>query len=201
MLNVAQLPQMSHAELQGLAAQLLSQLSDKDAMIHSARQLVAAKDAAIHSAQQLLAAKDQELNWRQARIEQLTHEIALLRRMKFAATSERLAREGGPEQASLWGADLDADLAAIEAELEALRAAPQADVTGSESGSVPEHHSPKSTPKRAALAPHLPRTVIEHEPAATVCGCGTELQRVGEDVAEKLDYTPEIGRASCRGRL
>jgi len=194
MLNAAQLPQMipkmSHAELQVLAAQLLSQLSDKD--------------AAIQSAQQLLAAKDQELNWRQARIEQLNHEIALLRRMKFAATSERLARQGGPEQASLWGADLDADLAAIEAELDALRTAlaPQPDGPATE----PERHSLKSTPKRAALPPHLPRTVIKHEPASSVCGCGADLQRVGEDVAEKLDYTPGIftvqrhvrGKWACR---
>ena len=108
-LSAQAIPQMSHAELQVWAASLLAQLNDQAAVIHSA--------------QQLMAAKDQELNWRQSRIDALTHEIAVLRRLKFAATSERIAREGGPEQASLWGADLDADLAAIEA---AADPAPQA---------------------------------------------------------------------------
>jgi len=204
MLNTAQLPQMSHAQLQTLAAQLLSQLSDKEAAIHSAQQLLVSKDAAIHAAQQLLAAKDQELNWRQVRIEQLTHEIALLRRLKFAATSERLASAGGPEQVGLWGADLDADLAAIEAELEALRTALAPEAQGA--APEPERSSPKATPKRAALPPHLPRTVVTHEPQSSVCGCGAELQRVGEDVAEKLDYTPGVftvlrhvrGKWACR---
>jgi transposase len=195
MLSAAQLspispqaiPQMSHDELQVLAASLLAQLNDQAAVIHSA--------------QQLMAAKDQELNWRQSRIDQLTHEIAVLRRLKFAATSERIAREGGPEQASLWGADLDADLAAIEAELNALREPPSDTPAASAS---PEH--PRSTPKRAALPADLPRTVVTHEPVSTTCGCGAALQRVGEDVAEKLDYTPGVftvqrhvrGKWACR---
>jgi transposase len=186
MMNATQLTQMSHAELQNLASSLITQLQDKDAFIQSA--------------QQLITAKDQELNWRQARIDQLTHEIAVLRRMKFAATSERLAREGTPEQASLWGADLDADLAAIEAELEALRSAPASDVPAAPN--TPQ----RQTPKRAALPPELPRTVIHHEPDSTTCACGNPLQRVGEDVAEKLDYTPGVftvqrhvrGKWACR---
>jgi transposase len=181
------IPQMNHAELQVLAAALLEQLGRKD--------------AEIHSVQQLMVAKDQELNWRQSRIDQLTHEIAVLRRLKFAATSERLARAGGPEQASLWGADLDADLAAIEAELDALRELASDTPTAS---TQPER--PRSTPKRAALPPELPRTVVNHEPVSTTCGCGTELQRVGEEVSEKLDYTPGVftvqrhvrGKWACR---
>jgi len=184
---------MSQAELQALAASLLAQLHERDAQLSE-------RDAAIHSAQQLLAAKDQELNWRQARIDQLTHEIAVLRRLKFGATSERLAREGGPEQASLWGAELDADLAAIEAELEALRSAPA--LPEDAVAAQPERRSPK----RAALPPELPRTVIHHEPATTACGCGAPLQRVGEEVSEKLDYTPSVfsvqrhvrGKWACR---
>ncbi len=191
-LNPNLIPQLSRSELQALAASLLAQLHDRDAQLHD-------RDAAIHSAQQLLAAKDQELTWRQARIEQLTHEIAVLRRLRFGATSERLAREGGPEQASLWSAELDADLAAIEAELEALRSAPAApDAAAVE--------PKRQRPKRAALPPELPRTVIHHEPASTACGCGAPLQRVGEEVSEKLDYTPGVfsvqrhvrGKWACR---
>jgi transposase len=48
--------------------------------------------------------------------------------------------------------------------------------------------------------------VVTHEPATTTCNCGSELQRVGEDVAEKLDYTPGVftvqrhvrGKWACR---
>ena len=37
-----------------------------------------------------------------------------------------------------------------------------------------------------------PRTDIHHEPQSTVCPCGCALARIGEDVAEKLDYTPGV---------
>src|SRR5690606_14391384 len=47
-------------------------------------------------------------------------------------------------------------------------------------------------PKRAALPAHLPRTEIRHEPEVTTCACGCEMKRIGEDVAEKLDYTPGV---------
>src|SRR5256885_10419474 len=30
------------------------------------------------------------------------------------------------------------------------------------------------------------------EPKTTVCGCGCALKRIGEDVAEKLDYIPGV---------
>ena len=36
---------------------------------------------------------------------------------------------------------------------------------------------------------------IAHEPESTVCttlGCGCALKRIGEDVSEKLDYTPGV---------
>src|SRR5574337_1005207 len=36
----------------------------------------------------------------------------------------------------------------------------------------------------------LPRTEIHHEPHSTTCACGCQMQRIGEDVAEKRDYTP-----------
>jgi transposase len=34
--------------------------------------------------------------------------------------------------------------------------------------------------------------VIRHEPENTQCACGCQLQRIGEDVSEKLDYTPGV---------
>jgi len=50
----------------------------------------------------------------------------------------------------------------------------------------------KQQPKRAPLPPHLPRREVRHEPANTTCGCGTAMKRIGEDVAEKLDYQPGV---------
>lgn len=48
---------------------------------------------------------------------------------------------------------------------------------------------------------------ISHEPHSTTCACGCVLQRVGEDVTQKLDYTPGVftvqnhvrGKWACRG--
>jgi hypothetical protein len=40
------------------------------------------------------------------------------------------------------------------------------------------------------LPASLPRTDIHHEPDSTTCQCGCQLKRIGEDVAEKLDYVP-----------
>ena len=126
-----------------------------------------------------IASKDSELKYRQARIEQLTHEMALLKRWKFGRSREQL----GAAQASLLDETLDADIAAIEQELQDLAPAP------------PAQTPPRQQPKRAALPPELPRQEIAHEPESTICtaaGCGCTLKRIGEDVSEKLDYTPGV---------
>ena len=49
-----------------------------------------------------------------------------------------------------------------------------------------------NSPKRQALPAHLPRREIRHEPESTTCACGCTIQRIGEDVAEKLDYQPGV---------
>jgi transposase len=33
-----------------------------------------------------------------------------------------------------------------------------------------------------------------HETENTTCGCGCRMSRIGEDVSEKLDYTPGVFR-------
>ena len=122
-------------------------------------------------------------------IEQFKFEIALLKRHKFAKRSEQIS----PAQSSLLDDLLDTDLEAIEAELKQLLPdAPQAE--------------PRQSPKRAPLPPQFPRTVIRHELENTQCVCGCQLQRIGEDVSEKLDYTPGVftveqhvrGKWACR---
>lgn len=118
--------------------------------------------------------KDQELVWRQNKIDKLTHELALHKRWRFGVKTEHWP----VEQARLFDETVDADLAAMEAELEQLAA--------------PKEGKEKRQPKRKPLPADLPRTEIHHEPESTVCSCGCTLQRIGEDVAEKLDYTPGV---------
>ncbi len=122
-----------------------------------------------------VADKERELLVRQTKIDQLTHEMAVLKRWKFGRRAEQL----DAAQAHLFEETVGADLAAIEAELEALRTPPKAD-------SVP------AKPKRAPLPAQLPRVELRHEPDSTTCACGCQLKRVGEDVSEKLDYTPGL---------
>jgi transposase len=119
------------------------------------------------------------LTFKQATIDKLTHENAILKRLKFAAQSERFSAE----QRSLLEETLDADLQAVNDEIEQL----QSDDTAPPKA--------KQQPKRQPLPANLPRTDIHHEPDSTTCntpGCGCQLKRIGEDVAEKLDYVPGV---------
>jgi hypothetical protein len=113
-----------------------------------------------------------DLRHKQATIDKLTHELAVLRRVRFGVKSEALSAG----QRSLFEESVDEDLAALEERLAQLRA-PAAD-------------RPRGQAKRLPLPPNLPRREICHEPASTVCTCGCALQRIGEDVAERLDYEP-----------
>jgi transposase len=112
--------------------------------------------------------------------EKLTHEMAVLKRLQYASSKS----EGfSAEQKSLLAEAIDEDLEALARELE--REKPAAATT-----TAPETN--KQQPKRQVLPAHLPRREIRHEPETTVCGCGCALKRIGEDVAEKLHYTPGV---------
>lgn len=119
-----------------------------------------------------LAAKDRALTHSTALNDKLTHELAILKRHKYARRSEQL----NTAQGLLLDELVDSDLAAIEVELEQAMAATE------------QAPKVKQTPKRTALPPELPRTLIHHEPDNTQCRCGCQLKRIGEDVSEKLDY-------------
>ena len=116
-----------------------------------------------------------ELRHSQALNAKLTHENALLKRMKFAAQSERF----NAQQRSLLDDEIEADLAAVAVEIEQLQPPAAAPET-------------KQQAKRQPLPAHLPRREIRHEPASTTCACGCAMQRIGEDVAQKLDYVPGV---------
>jgi transposase len=124
---------------------------------------------------QALRASRAEVAFKQAVIDKLTHENAILKRLKFAAKSEAY----NAEQKSLLEETLDSDLAAVAAEIEAM-------------GVSPKTAGDKQAPNREKLPASLPRREIRHEPQDTTCGCGTPMQRIGEDVAEKLDYQPGV---------
>lgn len=121
-----------------------------------------------------LEQKEQELSAKSTRLAQLTHEIAVLKRLRFGKKAEHLPPG---VQGSLLEEALDEDIAAIELELHAIepKAAPSA---------------PKGQPKRVALPPELPRIEIRHDPASKDCACGCQLKFVRDEVSEKLDYTP-----------
>ena len=138
---------MTSEQLRALAAQLMSKIETQDRKIHRNETI----------------------------IKQLTHEIAILKRHKFAKRSEQASLAQG----SLLDDLLNTDLEAIETELETLHPAPA-------------QTEPRQQPKRAPLPPQFPRTVIHHEPDNTQCTCGCQIQRIGEDVSEKLDYTPGV---------
>ena len=154
MTSLPNLDQLTPEQLRALAAQLMQRVESLD-------QKVETMGKKIH--------RDQTL------IEKLTHEIAQLKRFKFAKRSEQLS----PDQVSLLDDLIDTDIAAIEAELEALKPARASTEV-------------RQKPKRTALPPQFPRTLIHHEPDNSHCQCGCVLKRIGEDVSEKLDYTPGV---------
>jgi transposase len=136
--------------------------------LHSLMAEVALKD-------ELIERQEHESAFKQAIIDKLTHEMAVLKRLKFAAKSEAF----NAEQKSLIEETIDADLAVLAKEIEGLR---------------PEKKAPeeKHKPKREKLPVNLPRREVHHEPENTTCACGCALKRIGEDVAEKLDYAPGV---------
>ncbi len=139
------------------------------------RQALRSAQAQVAADIELIARQAREVTFQQATIDKLTHEVAVLRRLKYAAKSEAFT----PEQKSLLEETLDTDLAALAAEIEAQQ---------------PNRPEPrdKQSPKRVPLPAQLPRREIRHEPEDTTCGCGQAMQRIGQDVAEKLDYEPGV---------
>src|SRR5690625_4722542 len=152
------------------------------ALLREREQVLAEKEA-------LITRKERLLNLKDTTIAQLTHEIAVLRRFRFGKKSEQI----NGVQGSLLEEAVAADIAAIEEELHQLT-------------DHPKKAAPREQPKRQALPPELPRIEIHHEPESSTCACGCQLERIGEDVAEKLDYIPGVaqverhirGKWACR---
>jgi transposase len=151
-----ELASMDAAQLRNLAKTLYAQLAERDTERSAHAALVA------------------ELKVKQLKIDQLTHEMAILKRWQFDRRSEQM----DVMQRSLLDESIDADIEAINLELEALNEKPPS--------------PPKQQPRRVALPAAFSRREIHHEPENTHCSCGCGLERIGEDVSEKLDYTPGV---------
>jgi transposase len=166
---------LNETQVRTLAQQLIEQVAEQSKQLTEQRTTLEARD-------QQIAEQTRELTTRQVKINQLTHEMAVLKRLKFAAQSERF--DSG--QLPLIAEAIDEDLSALALEIEAVRPAPEPGT------SQPAHAQPTPSfrPKRQALPEQLPRTPIHHEPESTQCACGCALRRIGEDVSEKLDYRP-----------
>jgi transposase len=162
-----ELTSMDAEALRNLTATLLVQLADKDAQLID-------KDAQLLDKDAQLARRDREIKTKQLKIDQLTHEMAILKRYRFDRSSEQM----DPQRRLLLDESIDADIAAIDLEIKALTAKPTA--------------TPKEKPRRVALPAEFPRRMVSHEPDTTRCSCGCDLERIGEDVSEKLDYTPGV---------
>jgi transposase len=144
-----------------------------------------------------IQAQAREITWRDAKLEKLQFELAQLKRWKFAAKSEAMSAE----QRLLFEETLVEDQASLQTQLDALQSA------------LPELPGvkalPRAKPRRQALPEHLERLEHRHEPEDTTCPtpeCGQPMQRVGEDVSERLDIIPAkffvhrhiYGKWACR---
>jgi len=152
-----------------------AQIAQREAEIARRDAQIAQLDAEIAQHDAEMDRRDRELAFKQAIIEKITHEMAVLKRLKFAAKSEHF----NPEQKSLLDETIEADLAALQAELDKVK--PRSPNSGE-----------KKQPKRQELPANLPHRDIHHEPENTICGCGCALKRIGEDVSKKLDYVPGV---------
>lgn len=190
------LSDLTPEQLRALAADLLLQVQMRDetivsqgSQIEQRDQLIHQRDVTIAQKDQIIAERNQAIQRYKIREEQISHEMALLRRYQFGKRSEGL---DSPQRDML--EDLvDEDIGAIEAELEKIAVRPKLEPA-------------RQQPKRQALPKELPRTTIRHEPDNTQCQCGCQLERIGEDISEKLDYQPGVftveqhirGKWTCR---
>ena len=150
-------------DLEGLSASAIAELAAT--MLTQ----LAAKDEQI-------AAHEREIKFKDAKLERLTFQLAQFKAWKFGVRTEAMSAE----QRRLFEDTVAEDEADLEAQLAALKAEAAQDT----------NPSGMRRPRRAKLPEHLRRVEHHHEPESTTCACGEPLQRIGEDVSERLDVVP-----------
>lgn len=153
--------------------------------------------ALIAQLQQQVQSQAREIAWRDAKLDKLNFELARLKRWKFGAKTEAMTAQ----QRALFQDTLAEDEASLQAQLAELqRGLPETPKTPK---------APPRQPRRQALPEHLERVEHRHEPDSTTCpntDCAQPMQRIGEDVSEKLDIIPAkffvhrhiYGKWACR---
>ena len=121
-----------------------------------------------------IAKRDHTIAHLSLRNEQLTHELAILKRHKFDRSSEQT----GSTQLRLLDEAVNEDVCAIELELE------------QNTRDLGQQPRTRQVAKRQALPAHLPRKIVRHDPESTECRCGCQMVHMGDDISEKLDYEP-----------
>lgn len=124
----------------------------------------------IEALKSLVREQAAELRAKTLRIEQLSVQLARLRRMQFGRSSEKLDR--AVEQLELLLEDLREDEAQSRPE------------------TATALDEDKQKPVRRPLPQSLLREEIVHQAACACPKCGGELRRLGEDVTELLEYVP-----------
>lgn len=169
-------------KLQAMIAALREELSARDEQLRLRDEELAARGSELARKQQLLDQREAQLREHSALIEKLKFELARLKRWRFGKQSEALSAE----QLALWESELDGDIAALQARLDALEAQ-----KNKRSTSEPADDQHRRQPKRRRLPDSLPRIEIMHDLASKDCpSCGEALERFGEEVSEQLDIVP-----------
>ena len=126
-------------------------------------------------ARQSIAQRDEQLRLAAAKIlystleiENLKMQLARLRRMQFGRSSEKLSET----------------IEQIELKLEEL----ESSVSAGESAAVSAPR--RARPTRKPFPAAFPRQIITHDVGCTCPDCGRSMRRVGEDVAEMLEWIP-----------
>ena len=164
----------SKKKLKALIGALREELRVRDEQL-------AARESELTRQQQLLEQRDAQLREHSALIEKLKFELARLKRWRFGKHAEALSAE----QLALWESELDGDIAALEARLDALQAEKNKRTSDQADDEV------KRQPKRRRLPDSLPRIDVLHDLQSTDCPkCGQGLERIGEEVSEQLDIVP-----------
>ncbi len=166
--------------LREMVLQLLHEREEKDreyvSQVANYRQQIAEQH-------QVIAQKDQYLSVRDETIARLEMTIAKLQRWRFGRRSEKLSAD----QLSLWQEALETEIAAVEAELDAVLA----DSAATQNPASTHKPAPRRHPGRMKLPDTLARVEVRHHPESCTCSqCGAPLETIGEEITEKLDYVP-----------
>ena len=128
--------------------------------------------------EQVITKHAQAITLKDTHIAKLKAENARLRRLQYAARSEKVSAD----QRDLFEETLAEEIAAVDAELGALETS---------ASTKPALDRVKKVSPRRSLPDHLPRVETRHEPANCCCAdCGNALVHVKDHVREKLACKP-----------